>query len=325
MTVNNFNQRDKSRIKKMQKVAKKLSATNFLCELTKLKTQQKYLEATQIPLKSHNCSPTESIELNELETMKTEQEMNWTTFVQKLKYDTSHAKDLLNEFHNEMMNKESLCKFSTKQYRERIQLIDQQLRDVETKNMQRLKQLKLEYCNIESELLPIMNKLDLMQTLQTPSAIGRRASAYAAKMNVQRRTMSAPIEKNGSDDVRKFDKYLLEHNGHTGGWIDEEHHLFVKLKNKYRTNIEQICSAFKVFYVGKYTHCNCNIESRNYWYCLSSINSLHHFYSFSLSDKSIDEIRAHDEWYEKYLDLKAKKKSAINDWKRNQRHKIHSA
>lgn len=38
---------------------------------------------------------------------------------------------------------------------------------------------------------------------------------------------------------------------------------------------------------------------------------------FNSIDKTVDEIQAHDEWYEKYLDLKIKKKQAILNWKRS--------
>lgn len=33
-------------------------------------------------------------------------------------------------------------------------------------------------------------------------------------------------------------------------------------------------------------------------------------------DKSDDAIRSHDEWYHKYLELKAKKKEAIQNWRK---------
>lgn len=37
---------------------------------------------------------------------------------------------------------------------------------------------------------------------------------------------------------------------------------------------------------------------------------------YIFTDKNEDDIRAHDEWYEKYLELKAKKKEAIRNWRR---------
>lgn len=66
-----------------------------------------------------------------------------------------------------------------------------------------------------------------------------------------RRAQSAPIDKSDCDDVRRFDRYLKEHSGHTGGWIEEEHLLFIKMKNKHSNNIEQICAAFEAFLIGK--------------------------------------------------------------------------
>ena len=38
---------------------------------------------------------------------------------------------------------------------------------------------------------------------------------------------------------------------------------------------------------------------------------------FHLIDKSEDEIRTHNEWHEKYLELKMKKRQAIQNWKRS--------
>lgn len=37
---------------------------------------------------------------------------------------------------------------------------------------------------------------------------------------------------------------------------------------------------------------------------------------FYIPDKSEEVIRAHDAWYQKYLELKAKKKEAIRNWRR---------
>lgn len=227
----------------MQRSDKKPCATHLLNELTKLKTQQKYLEATQTVLKPVSCIPSEASELNDLDCLKVEQELNIAALTDRLKYDVFRLRDSVKDFHNEMLNESSLCTFNTKQYRDRIEVIDRQQRELETKNLAQLKQLKLEYCNIESDLLPLMNNLDL---LQTTSTIKNKISV----LNV-RRAQSAPIDKSDSDDVRRFDRFLKEHDGHTGGWIEEEHLLFVKLKNKHSNNIEQMCAAFRAFLIGK--------------------------------------------------------------------------
>lgn len=229
----------------MQKTDKKMSATHLLNELTKLKTQQKYLEATQMTLKPISQNPAELNELNELECLKIEQDLNLAALVDKLKHDSFRIRDLVREFRCEMLNEESLCKFNTKQYRERIEMIDQQQRELEKKNVELLKQLKLEYCNIEDEIIPLMNNLDF---LQKSSTIRNKITAF----NV-RRAQSAPIDRSDCDDVRRFDRFLKEHDGHTGGWIQEEHLLFVKMKNKHNNDIGQIYAGFKAFLIGKST------------------------------------------------------------------------
>lgn len=248
----------------MQKSEKKVSATNLLSELTKLKLQQKYLEATQVILKPVSQTVTEAAELDALDCMKVEHELNVAAFTDKLKYDAMHVRDLIDDFRCEMLNKDSLCKFNTKQYRERIEDIDQRLRDVAIQNQQQLKQLKLEYCNIESDVLPLMHNLNLIQNSLANAKLGRKLSAQT----MLRRAFSAPIEKNDSDDVRRFDRFLKEHNGHTAGWIDEEHLLYVKMKNKYKDNMEQICNAFRVYFVGMFSMLNCQCLMLNVLYLI---------------------------------------------------------
>lgn len=227
----------------MHKSEKRPSATYLLNELNKLKTQQKYLEATQLTLKPISHIPTELNELNDLECLKIEQDLNLATLEEKLRHDAFHLHDLVKNLRCEMLTEDGLCKFNTKHYRERIEAIDQQQRELETKNVQQLKHLKLELVNIDSELQPLMTNLDLLQ--KTPT--------LKTKINAMtmRRAQSAPIEKSDCDDVRRFDRYVKEHHGHTGGWIEEEHLLFIKMKNKHNNNIEQVCAAFKAFLMGK--------------------------------------------------------------------------
>lgn len=236
----------------MQKSVKKVSATNLLSELTKLKSQQKYLEATQVILKPVSQTATEAAELDTLDFMKIEHELNVAAFTDKHKYDAINVRDLMENFRREMLNKDGLCNFNTKQYRERIEDIDQRLRNVAAKNQQQLKQLKLEYCNIESDILPLMHNLDLIQNSSVNENLGRKFSVQSTL----RRAISVPIEKNDSDDVRRFDRFLKEHNGHTGGWIDEEHLLYVKMKNKFKENLVQICNAFRIYFVGMFSMLN---------------------------------------------------------------------
>lgn len=231
----------------MPRPDKKPSSTHLLNELNKLRTQQKYLEATQTVLKPVSHTPSELNDLNELECLKIEQDLNLVALEDRLKHDAFRLRDMIRDVQCEMLNDRGLCKFNAKQYRERVQAIDQYQRELEMKNVKQLNCLKLEYCSIENELQPLMSNLDLLQ--RTPSKIKSKLNAMTA---VRRRAQSAPIDKNDCDDVRRFDRFLKkDNNGHTGGWIDEEHLFFIKMKNKYCGNIEQICAAFQTFLIGK--------------------------------------------------------------------------
>lgn len=227
----------------MQKTEKRPSATYLFNELTKLKTQQKYLDATQMTLKPIGHMPSELNELNDLECLKIELDLNFVTLEEKLKYDAFRMQELVKNVRCEMLSDDGLCKFNTKQFRERIESIDQLQRELESKNAHQMKTLKMECRHIEDELQPLMNNLDLLQKMPT---MKNKINAMS-----MRRAQSAPIDKSDCDDIRCFDRFLKEHNGHTGGWMDEEHLLFIKMKNKHNNNIEQICAAFKAFLIGK--------------------------------------------------------------------------
>lgn len=233
----------------MQKTDKKPSATSLLNELAKLRAQQKYLETTQATLKPHSQSHCEYAELNEIECMKIEQDLNLGTFANRLKYDTLHIRDTINGFRAEMLHPTALSKFHTKQYREQIELIDQQLRATVSANGAQLKRLKLEYSDTESELVPLMVNLDVLERCAAPAAVGRRPSAGIALS--MRRVHSAPIERADLDDVRRFDRFVVEHDGHAGGWSSEEHAAFVRMRNKFRADVEEMCAGLRALYIGK--------------------------------------------------------------------------
>lgn len=232
----------------MQKDVRKPSATHLLAELAKLRTQQKYLEAIQVTLKPVSQSPSESNELDDFDYLKIEQDLNAIALENKLKHDIFNLRDLVKNFHSEMLNANGLTQFNTKQYREKIENIDQKQRELEIKNAEQLNRLKLEFCATENELRPLMNNLDLLQ--KSPST---KNTITAINM---RRAQSAPIDKSDCDDLRKFDKFVMDHSGHAGGWAEEEHLFFLKMKNKHNNNIDEIIAAFNAFSICKKLYFN---------------------------------------------------------------------
>ncbi|KAJ9575979.1 hypothetical protein L9F63_007168, partial [Diploptera punctata] len=85
---------------------------------------------------------------------------------------------------------------------------------------------------------------------------------------------------NTRKEILEFQKFLQDHGGHTGGWSEEDHLLFLRLRNKSK---------------GKITF-------------LSLLRQ--HF-----PDISADAMLLHEEWYQQYENLKEKQREAIKDWK----------
>lgn len=80
--------------------------------------------------------------------------------------------------------------------------------------------------------------------------------------------------------VAAFERFLAQTGGHSGGWDDYDHQLFLKLKSKHKNH--------EVF--------------------MRAAGS-------GIPGRSVDDVRQHDEWYSEYLILKDSKKKAIQDWK----------
>lgn len=226
------------------------SAINLLNELKKLKSQQKYLEAMQMSLQPITETIDESRQLNEIEKLKIVQELNWKQFKEKIINDVEHVKNVLNDFKRNMMNEEAIKNHTVKEYRERIQEIDTILCQYEEQNINDLKHLKAEYCEI-SDTLASINTTNLL--INSPLSVRCMINDSMRAINV-RKALSAPVNRAQCNDVRQFDKFLNDHNGHTGGWQDEEHHIFIKMKIKYKKNIEQICDALKAILIGLFCY-----------------------------------------------------------------------
>ncbi|CAG9772534.1 unnamed protein product [Ceutorhynchus assimilis] len=83
-------------------------------------------------------------------------------------------------------------------------------------------------------------------------------------------------------EVKQFFDFVHQSGGHENGWRKDDHLLFLKIRGRYK----------KINDVAMYLH-------------------------EMLPDISIEDIKLHEEWYKKYLNLQSKKKEAINKWKQN--------
>ncbi|GJQ80236.1 hypothetical protein Trydic_g23810 [Trypoxylus dichotomus] len=81
-------------------------------------------------------------------------------------------------------------------------------------------------------------------------------------------------------NITDFLTFLTKYGGHTNGWSPEDHNLFLKAQSKC-SNTDELCSYLHTI----------------------------------LPDISEDEIRAHEKWYLKYLELREKQKQALKIWR----------
>lgn len=209
----------------------RLSAT--VCELVKLKCHQKYLESAQMPIQMNDLSVEDMATVAEINNLQEELKYQIPAFKLNLKNELESVVSTISSFRNVINNSDSIYQYQTKEYRDRIILIDQAIRNAFLNNINQLSRLKDECCVLETTVLPENHLLNETIKICPNAAYGNRTG------------LIKPIENEDNIDVRKFDDFLVANNGHTGGWNDEEHFLFLKLKTKYKENIDQITMSIK--------------------------------------------------------------------------------
>lgn len=229
---------------------KRPTATGILCEFLKLKSQQKYLEAAQLPVfdtkGKYNAGIATTLDctatLTEIRDLKSELDTQLPVFKLNCRNDLESVLSRLSSFKSTMLNPTGMHRFNTKEYREEVVAIDQAFRELSVMNVSKLTQLKKEFCAAESNLLLAGAQAELLHE-------GHKVRPIMA-FSTMRRITASPIDKSDSEDVRQFDDFVRAHKGHTGGWIEEQHNLFVKLKSKYKENMEQIVAGMQAVISG---------------------------------------------------------------------------
>lgn len=227
----------------------KLSASAIVCELVKLKSQEKYLESSHLPIHLKELSMDDIASLTEINNLQEELNQNIPIFKLNLKNELEIITSRIKSFKSIIPNADNILQYNTKDYRDRIIFIDQTFRNILQKNIVQLSELKGEFCDLEATILPANYLLN--ETVKICPSVS----------NVISNGLVKPIDKDDNVDIKKFDDFLLANNGHTGGWNDEEHFLFLKLKAKYKENIEQIVMSMKHIIGGMFTtHSSCYLD-----------------------------------------------------------------
>lgn len=221
------------------------TATAILTELNKLKSQQKYLDANQIalnPLKSN--SHEEMSQINDVENLKTELDLNLAAFVEDMRGGSGHALDALTDFQRTMMTVASMQQCQVKEYRAKILLVDRLLREQGERCAVEVQRLRHVFTATEVELAALCEGQNLLRQHE------QRLSGNRRTLSV-RHAVSAPIDRVDSDEVRQFDRFVADAGGHGGGWGDEEHQLFVKMKARFRENVDRIWQELRPMLTGE--------------------------------------------------------------------------
>lgn len=162
---------------------KPFSAKAILTDLTKYKSHQKYLDKDlqRIDLHVHNGGG--------LNKLRLELEINSSIFTKNVQYETQELNQMIYDFRERMINVAGLINNNTKRYREEIQMIDSQLKKIDSKNVCDLKQLKLEYCALaeDTEALNVVPR----NHSSTPHRMARSTTHLSKTV---RKVTSAPIE-----------------------------------------------------------------------------------------------------------------------------------
>lgn len=225
---------------------KKPTATSILCELARLKSQQNFLQKTQSSIQMIDVNPSEDVEEHKLLTeIDKLQNYNKTDFP-KTKHEAKHLiTDIfenITNFETHMMSSDCIRNVHVIAYRDEVIKMDSNLTEISNSISLKNEILKAKYKEIEA-------------TLQPTEALLRDIPKHViSKQKSIQDVVKNPISETACAEIKTFDNFLKNCGGHSGSWNDEKHNIYVKFKNKYKSNIERIVECVNIILPGNYTH-----------------------------------------------------------------------
>ncbi|CAH0773522.1 unnamed protein product [Bemisia tabaci] len=177
-------------------------------------------------------------------------------------------KDIKKE--SSLNNVENLKNLDLSSFKKKMIAFEKELSDLDQMFTITLKKLSVESDELEEEIGELQRNLEPVDALGTavlkPFSISTIPPAIASKY----------------PEVEQFQKYLKDWGGHSGGWTDEDHEVFLRLRAKHNPN------------------------------------SVAYYLRQEMPDISAAEVARHESWYQEYCALKAAQQRAINDWRESQ-------
>lgn len=302
---------------------KRFTSVGIICELAKTKSQENYLFGIQRRAVS---------DLDLEQTLATEeergQEKRWMAEIELLleqhperfqadKEATRQAihslKEKINHL-NEMA--ENVQQYDLKTYRDFVLDIENTITELSNANKLTLGKLKFDHMDIVADL---PEPVDLLREEQ--KFMKRRPKPLKGSLTKNTSLGREDTENSTCDykEIKIFDRFLQSHGGHSGGWSDEQHSIYLSLKAKYRANLHRIEECFKGILPGKKSLRLTLVKSFEIMFL---------FLSSTLMDLSMDgdilsididaeTIKSHDDWFQEYTTLKNNRKRAIEQWKKD--------
>ncbi|XP_055694689.1 coiled-coil domain-containing protein 112-like [Lutzomyia longipalpis] len=245
------------------------------CLLSKLKCQENYLINVQpnleVFLEDEESTSEEKKLLAEIDFLQKRSMMDLIS-VEKT------AQKIVNSMRESIAELKGLDikiqNYNLKEYRERILRIEENI--VKMQNTNKLNIGKLKFENIDIiEAIPLFVDL-IKDEYRTYNIVPHRVS------QMHFRTLK-PVDEYLYKDVKAFDQFLKDFGGHTGGWEDEQHVIFIKYKTKYHKNIQKITEILLELIPGITT----------------------------------DDIKNHNKWFEEYMKLKENRKKKLEEWRKS--------
>ncbi|XP_069672123.1 coiled-coil domain-containing protein 112-like isoform X2 [Periplaneta americana] len=254
---------DKCRIDEMSKSA-------FIARATRLKMQQEHLDKAQLnAVKSMKCL--EQHIVHEIVQMYKDTEKQRLQENLQLRQTLSLVLHSLKELKSDVGNEDKLRHLDIEHYRSKVFELEKKIRTFNEASDNRFQKLIEEEWALSNEIQMLEHKYNWSQDINTSMLkppVRSSSKSYTSNND------------NTREEVSAFQNFLRETGGHTGGWDEDDHLLFLRFRNKHK---------------GKVTF-------------LSSLKQ-------QLPDISADEMLLHEDWYQKYETLKANQKQAIQEWR----------
>lgn len=236
---------------------KRMTAIGVICELAKAKSQEGYLYGVQSKAISELDLST-GIDISECpdnveeeKRLLSEIELCLIEQPQSFKIEKNKARQgvqILNEKLNRLkLMADNVQKYDIKTYRNTVLDVENTITELQNSNRFRIGKLKCDYLDIIGDI-PESSELLREETKFNPKRSQLVTKSRKKRSSHEGEDLAHPEEYK---DVEEFDRFLRSHGGHTGGWNDEQHSIYLSLRAKYRNNANRITEALKEISPGK--------------------------------------------------------------------------